>query len=105
MNNVLNYVDFAVIMTVLLSFIITVFSSQAIDDAPIATLFLFAQLPMLYFSLRVRFAIQLPFIWCSTCTEHRHMQFLFWHGMFQVIIIAGEVYDIFRSMLGKNGLA
>ena len=103
-NKVLNYVDFAVMLFSILLFIILASSSNTIRDDPLMTFIFIIQIFNMYLMFRVKFAIELPFFWCSSCSERRHLKFHFCNGFFAVFTIFCDVLDLFRSMITKNGL-
>ena len=102
MNKVLNYVDFAVVFFFVLTFIVVSTMTDDFDQKPILSSLFVAQPVLLYFFLRIRYAIELPLMWCCTCTEHRHLQYHLFSACFAGFLIFCNVYSMIRSMIGEG---
>ena len=103
-NKILNFADFAVVTATILLFIILSSASSCFDKGPfMATLFLL-QPASLYFFLRIRFSIQLPLLWCWSCTEQGHMRYHLCTGLFAGFVVFCDLLDIIRSLFMHTGL-
>ena len=85
-------------------FIILASSTNAFDNEPMMTLIFLVQMFLFYLFFRTKYAISLPLMWCTSCSERRHLRFHFCNGFFCVLVIFCDVFDIFRSAITKNGL-
>ena len=59
---------------------------------------------MFYLTFRIKYAIRLPFMWCSTCTERRHLRFHFFNGLFSVFTVIVIIIDWVLSGTKNEGL-
>ena len=89
---------------VCLLFIILATTTSYTDLAPFLGLLFMVQYVMLYFFLRVRYAIQLPLMWCCSCTEQRHLRFHTFVGLFSIFVLICDAYDMFKAMVSQDGL-
>ena len=103
-NRVLNYVDFAVLFFLVILFIILASTTEILRDVPVMSLVFLCQTFNMYLMFRTKYAIELPFFWCSTCEEHSHLRFIFCNVLFAVFAILCDVFDFFRSVITKKGL-
>ena len=104
-NKMLNYVDFVVFLSAVLLIIILFQAANCFDFAPLLTVNFILQAVFYYLNFRVKYAVpNLPFMWCSSCSERRHIRFHFWNAFFAGFVILCDLLDIFRSAISKNGL-
>ena len=71
---------------------------------PLLTTCFIVQIFMYYLTFRTKYAIDLPFMWCSSCSEKRHVRFHLGNGLFSCFIIFCIVLDFFRAIIKKDGL-
>lgn len=96
---ILNYVDFVVIMTTLVLIIILASSTEYFTVEPLMTLIFISQGFLFYLVFRTKYAISKPLMWCTSCTERRHLRFHFCNGLFSFFVIFCDVLDLFRSAI------
>lgn len=100
----LNYVDFALLFSLIILSIILLTSTSAFSDEPLMTLIFLTQIYFFYLMFRVKYAIDLPLLWCWSCNEPRHIRYHFCNGFFAAFTIFCDILDFFRSMIPKTGL-
>ena len=98
LNKKLNFVDFACIFSCLLLIIILASSTSVLTDDPLLTLIYMLQSLFFYMMFRTKYAIQLPFMWCSSCSERRHLRFHFCNVMFSILVIVIDCFDFVKAM-------
>ena len=100
----LNYVDLALLIALLVVTIVLLTSTESFQDEPLMTLIFLGQTYLVYLMFRVRFAIGLSFLWCGSCTESRHLRFHFFNAFYAAFTIFVDLLDFFRAMIPKDGL-
>lgn len=87
-----------------LIFVLLLTLTNYTEDAPFLGLIFLVQPVLLYLFLRVRFAIDQPIIVCCSCTEQKHLRFIFFVGLFSVFVIICDLFDLFSAAVSQSGL-
>jgi len=69
LNKFLNFADISIVFLTSLVFILLTTLTSYTDLAPFLGLIFLSQPIFFYFFLRIRFAIDLPLLWCCSCSE------------------------------------